>query len=99
MVLPNRISELLTKHEVAELHDHECEGSKFHSPRPLRIHGYRLEDHRLVYLCGTCRDNLNVYLMLHELENGLDWPTKREFGNNLRRVADRVLMAKRAVHD
>lgn len=94
MALPERVSVLLHQHENIPT-DHECEGSKFHSPRPLRVHAYPLHNRQPIYLCGTCRDNLGVYLFLWEAEKGLDWPTKREFGNQIRSIASRILEVKR----
>jgi hypothetical protein len=99
MALPAEIGALLHKHSTSRaFEDHPCEGSKFHSPRPLQTHACRLPDKRIVYLCGTCRDNLGVYVFLSEAERGLDWPTQRLFGNQIRAIANRVLEVKRS-HD
>lgn len=80
-----------------------CEGSIFHSPRPLFTQNTRLalrewwpEDYPVAAwvwapsaeLCGTCRDNLNILLqMLHATNGDLDWAVRREFGNTLRALA------------
>ena len=85
--------------------DMKCEGSIFHSPRPLFTHDISLaprewwpEDHPVaewvaaprVWLCGTCRDNVEILLqMLHAAEGQLDWEIRREFGNTVRALAVR----------
>lgn len=83
--------------------DADCEGALFHSPRPLFTqhtvlvkpewwgespeHAYWTMAPR-ASLCGTCRDNLDILLqMLYATDGDLDWPTRREFGNNLRALA------------
>lgn len=77
-----------------------CAGAKFHSPRPLFTQRTRLVlegwDDRLwtrapaAYLCGTCRDNLVMLLTLLYTSNGdLDWEIRREFGNDLRALAEK----------
>jgi hypothetical protein len=62
-----------------------CEGAKFHSPTPILLHAVSLADGRSAHLCGVCRDNLTVLLALGEV----DWETKREFGNKLRRLTEK----------
>lgn len=63
----------------------ECEGAKFHSPTPLRVHLVDLGTGRWVTLCGTCRDNAAVLVLLEQL--GIDdVPWRRGFGNRLRRL-------------
>lgn len=79
---------LLVKHD--RLSTEACQGAKFHSPRPLAVHAYVLPDKHVIYLCGTCRDNLGVYLFLWNAEGGLDWETKRCFGNQIRNVAQKL---------
>lgn len=85
--------------------DTDCEGAKFHSPRPLFVINTPLvleewwpEDSEHAYwawapragLCGTCRDNLNILLqMLYATDGDLDWAIRREFGNTLRALAKR----------
>jgi len=80
-----------------------CEGAKYHSPRPLFVEATWLvrrewwpEDaehaHWVMapdaWLCGTCRDNLNILLqMLHHTDGTLDWKVRREFGNEIRALA------------
>lgn len=77
-----------------------CEGAKFHSPRPLFVQPTRLTlqqwDERLwtfapmANLCGTCRDNLNILLqMFHHTDGDLPWEVRREFGNDLRALAQK----------
>jgi hypothetical protein len=40
------------------------------------------------WLCGTCRDNLDILLqMLHTGNGDLDWAIRREFGNEIRALA------------
>lgn len=81
----------------------ECEGSIFHSPRPLFTDWYRLAKREwwpadypvaawafapTANLCGTCRDNVDILLqMLHATNGDLDWAIRREFGNTLRALA------------
>ena len=81
--------------------DRSCEGARFHSPTPLFVRDVPLvkpewwpEDQRrtwswpTAYLCGICRDNLDILLqMLKATEGNLDWPIRREFGNELRSLA------------
>lgn len=66
---------------------HECQGSRFHSPRPLLVHRTELP-HRPgepIYLCGTCTDN---YRLLSRLEavTEIPWPVRRCFGNLIRAI-------------
>lgn len=66
-------------------HDHDCQGSKFHSPRPMIVH--RLEmptrpgEH--LYLCGTCLDNVSLLTALEQATT-VPWNTRRCFGNTIR---------------
>ena len=64
----------------------ECVGAKFHSPHPLVVEYVGvigLEEH--IPLCGTCSDNLRVFLSLMTASEGsLPWEVRREFGNRLR---------------
>jgi hypothetical protein len=60
-----------------------CEGAKFHSPQVLRLHRVDIGIGREVLLCGTCRDNVAV-LMLLERTGRDDVPWRRGFGNQLR---------------
>lgn len=75
-----------------------CQGAKYHSPTPLFTTQVALvplawsEDaHKAsatVWLCGTCRDNLDILQqMLYAAEGRLDWHIRREFGNDLRALA------------
>lgn len=83
----------------------DCEGSVYHSPRPLLVHRYDLSDpfdgllmripqdaesDRSVRLCGTCVDNLGLYLtMLLTYAGAPPEAVKRDFGNPIRSLGDR----------
>lgn len=84
--------------------DQQCEGAKFHSPTPLFVHDVRLVPynwlHELhinpgvapaaVWLCGTCKDNLAILQQIYKATNGdVPWPVRREFGNELRALAQK----------
>lgn len=66
-------------------HDHDCQGSRFHSPRPMIVHRTEVPGRpgEHVYLCGTCLDNTRL---LQELEQHahVPWNTRRCFGNAIR---------------
>lgn len=67
---------------------HECEGSRFHSPRPMLVRPFAMPDAPggMMYLCGTCADN--VHLLLALLNQGeVPWSVRRYFGNIIRAVA------------
>lgn len=81
----------------------ECEGSKFHNPRPLSaapidlafllelegLEALRAQD--VVYLCGTCRDNLSIYLAVRLSYDGqTPQAVRRDFGNIIRELGDRA---------
>jgi hypothetical protein len=67
-----------------------CTGAKFHSPSPLVLREVDLvpwdpKAKEIVWLCGTCADNLLVLQHLLEANDGeMDWATRREFGNQVR---------------
>lgn len=62
-----------------------CEGAKYHSPNPLRLHQVDLGLGREVLLCGTCRDNAAVlHVLIHLDDAPTELPWRREFGNKLR---------------
>lgn len=86
MPLPYHIKKaLLAKGE--EPLEAECEAAKFHSPTPLLVYKRRVGE-RTAIICGTCEDNLTVYLKLLEANDGeLPWEVRREFGNLLRALA------------
>ena len=77
----------------------ECEGARFHSPTPLFTHLVRLVPPEwdaaisamhspLVHLCGVCRDNLAILQQILAVHDGkVDWPVRREFGNEIRALA------------
>ena len=75
----------------------ECEGARYHSPNPLILHRIEVEDGDVVLLCGTCRDNLDVFDRLMRSQEGeLAWPVRREFGNLIRAIGLRVWAARSA---
>lgn len=97
----------------------DCEGSVHHSPRPLLVHRYDLSDpfdgllmripqdaesDRSVRLCGTCVDNLGLYLtMLLTFAGAPPEAVKRDFGNPIRSLGDRswdywMSLTKERVH-
>jgi hypothetical protein len=66
----------------------ECQGAKFHSPRPMILHETPVGSGDVVLLCGTCRDNLAVLEALQEsTEEALPGPLRREWGNVIRALA------------
>lgn len=83
--------------------DFACEGAKYHSPRPLFVSDTSLVSRKWwpedsphatwvmaprAWLCGTCRDNLDILLqMLHTGDGDLAWAIRREFGNEIRALA------------
>jgi hypothetical protein len=71
--------------------EHECQGSKFHSPRPMIVHPLPMPHSpgEMIYLCGTCRDNVLLLLDLQK-EEEMPWPVKRCFGNLVRALADSI---------
>lgn len=71
---------------------HPCEGSKFHSPRPLKVFPYRLGSGKTIWLCGTCKDNAQLYVGLQDFFKGtLAWDIQRSFGNELRKIGNTIL--------
>ena len=84
----------------------DCEGSVHHSPRPLLVHRYSLADPLdgillrvpedaesdwSVRLCGTCTDNLGLYLtMLLMYAGAPPEAVKRDFGNPIRALGDKA---------
>lgn len=88
--------------------EHDCEGSKFHSPNPLLVYEVdlvpwddRIQVH-IAWLCGTCRGNLWVYQeLLKEREGDIPWDVQRSFGNQIRALAKqgwRIYMSYLAGH-
>lgn len=69
-------------------HEHECQGSKFHSPRPMVVHSFPMPHTpgEKIYLCGTCADNVRL-LLAFESQGTVPWTVKRCFGNLIRAVA------------
>ena len=81
-----------------------CEGSKFHSPRPLLVLPHDLRNHvglalqepapsesENVYLCGTCADNLTLYLaILLAYDGETPGSVRKDFGNTIRYLGDRA---------
>ena len=98
MSLPPHIAEVLSAGRVRLPGKPEaCEGARFHSPTPLFVQETALvsEDwgrpnaaSPTAMLCGTCRDNLAVLQAMLGAHNGaLSWEVRREFGNDIRRLA------------
>lgn len=73
--------------------DVECEGAKFHSPTPLTVEDVFLcpdTNGPTATLCPTCAANLRVLTSLLVKTSGdLPWPVRREFGNQLRALAEK----------
>ena len=76
-----------------------CQGSRHHSPTPLvarphipsQVLGSGLVDDETWLLCGTCWDNLCVYLsVLTAYNGGAPLQVRRDFGNGVRAIGDRV---------
>jgi hypothetical protein len=99
-VIPGQVLALIEDTPSAELpgittERHTCQGAKFHSPRPMIVHSFRMgqegDEGEIVYLCGTCTDNVQVLLTLLKGRGGeVSWPVKRCFGNLVRSVADQA---------
>ena len=96
---PKNLGEIIKAGEVPVqgwyANDGECAGAKFHSPQPLVLHDVSLNaadptDGRLsALLCGTCADNLKVLQKLMVIHEGrVPWPVRREFGNQIRALAE-----------
>lgn len=68
--------------------EHECQGAKFHSPRPMVVHPFPMPQNpgEKIYLCGTCADNVQL-LLAFEAQGPVPWTVKRCFGNLIRAVA------------
>lgn len=68
--------------------EHECQGSKFHSPRPMVVHPLPMPHApgEMIYLCGTCADNLKM-LLAFQAHGEVPWTVKRCFGNLIRAAA------------
>lgn len=68
--------------------EHTCQGSKFHSPRPMVVHPVPMPHAPggMIYLCGTCSDNVRLLLALQE-QGPVPWTVQRCFGNLIRAVA------------
>ncbi len=107
MQLPKVLAETLQGGDTRELcerlggefvgDERKCEGSAFHSPRPLVVHEYDLcpwsadpQRHGKVCLCAICGEILIVYqTLLAEGDGRLHYTLTREFGNAIRRLAHR----------
>jgi hypothetical protein len=89
-VIPGEVLQLVQDVSSPDLpgipaHDRGCQGSRFHSPRPMIIHRTQVpgrpgED---VYLCGTCRDNALLLAVLEQSAH-VPWAVRRCFGNGIR---------------
>lgn len=68
--------------------EHACQGSKFHSPRPMVVHPFPMPHtpRETIYLCGTCSDNVRLLMALQD-QGDVPWSVKRCFGNLVRAVA------------
>lgn len=66
-------------------HDHDCQGSRFHSPRPMIVHRTEMPGNpgEHLYLCGTCLDNMRLLTTLQQA-CPLPWTARRCFGNTIR---------------
>lgn len=88
-MIPREVLQLIQETPTAELPgipaEHDCQGSKFHSPRPLILHQLEMPTRpgEHLYLCGTCLDNA---LLLDTLQQAthIPWSTRRCFGNTIR---------------
>lgn len=97
-MIPGQVLALIGSTPSAELpgittDQHVCQGAKFHSPRPMIVQPLVLRrtsgGDEIVYLCGTCADNVQVLLsLLRGREGDVSWTVKRCFGNLVRRVAE-----------
>jgi hypothetical protein len=92
-VIPREVLTLIEESPHMELpgiptREHECQGSKFHSPRPMVVHPFPMPHTpgEMIYLCGTCSDNVRLLLAL-EAQGEVPWTVKRCFGNLIRAVA------------
>lgn len=76
----------------------ECEGSRHHSPTPMFVHATPLispewdarlsRDSATINLCGTCQDNfVALQHILLTSKGRAPWAVRREFGNDIRRLA------------
>ena len=98
--MPEEVLALIEDTPSAELpgiptDQHTCQGAKFHSPRPMIVHPFPKRrgsgEDEIVYLCGTCADNVRVLLTLLKGHAGMiPWLVKRHFGNSVRAVADQA---------
>ena len=68
--------------------EHTCQGSKFHSPRPMVVHPFSMPHtpEGMIYLCGTCMDNVQLLLAI-QAQGEVPWSVQRCFGNLTRSVA------------
>lgn len=94
MPFPRQVASALVDTDTSVLpgtlaYEEKCQGAKFHSPNPLVLHEVALGSEQ-VLLCGTCQANLEVlrHLLVHN-EGELDWSVRREFGNQIRALAER----------
>jgi hypothetical protein len=76
----------------------ECQGAKFHSPRPMVVHPFEMtsadSEDETVHLCGTCANNVQVLLALLKAYDGrISWTVRRCFGNLVRGVAEQAYVS------
>ncbi len=74
----------------------KCEGSEFHSPRPLVVRSYPVcpwspnDGHPTVTLCSVCGEKLTVYqALLADHAGHVPHTLSRDFGNAIRSIAQR----------
>lgn len=99
-MIPGQVLALIEDTPSAELpgittEQYTCQGAKFHSPRPMIVHPFRTGrkegGDKIIYLCGTCLDNVLVLLALLKGRDGeISWPVKQCFGNITRSVAEQA---------
>lgn len=94
-VIPGSVLLLIQDTPGAELpgtttDQHTCQGAKYHSPTPMIVRPLQLGG-EIVYLCGTCTDNVQVLAsLLRGRQGDVPWPVRRCFGNLVRGVAGEV---------
>lgn len=95
-MIPGEVLALLKDTPSAELPGlpaevHACQGAKFHSPRPMIVHRFRVDGpsgERVIHLCGTCEDNVRLLMALLKARTDVPWRVRRCFGNQVRSVAE-----------
>lgn len=96
-MIPGEVLALVKDTPSAELpgllaETHGCQGAKFHSPRPMVVHPFRVDGpsgERVIHLCGTCEDNVRLLTALMRATE-VPWRVRRCFGNQVRNVAENI---------